>query len=270
LSQVREWLLLCDAVGGLRGTTLPGIIEYRSLVWIGRDNVPPLPESVMNSDIGRALQSVEADLQCRSQKRHREVRNITCRSVELTTLSQQSDIQTESWGLFSARFSRSTQKAGFPRTLAGYLNGALCEMTENALLHSNAPIPIIVGYHVSNGFAQFCVDDIGIGVLASLRSCPAYEYLKTDTEAIRKALQEGVSRFGHERGGLGFKQVFRAVASEYGMLRFRSGEGCIVVDGTDCGADKGDESFVPPLPGFHVTVSCCLGGPPRAVTMRTV
>jgi anti-sigma regulatory factor (Ser/Thr protein kinase) len=250
--------LVRATVAGLRQTTLPGIIEYRSLVWDGRDNVPPLPPAVMNSEIGGALHALEIHLQKNSGERPEETRTIACRAVEFTMLTQRNDILARRWELFAARFNRSAQKAGLPRVTAGHLHGALAEMAENALIHAKTSFPIVVGYHVSSGFAQFSVIDIGIGVLASLRSCPAYAYLKTDTDALRTAMQDGVSRFGYEHGGLGFRPVFKAVAAQYGMLRFRSGQGCIVIDGTHCTADKGKELFVPLLPGFHVTVSCSL------------
>ena len=114
----------------------------------------------------------------------------------------------------------------------------------------------VAGHAALDGFAQFCVADTGIGILASLCSCPEYAWLQRHNSAIRKALQDGVSRFGLRRGGMEFREVFKAVASQWGLLRFRSGEGCIVIDGTDCAADKGSELFLTFLPGFQVTISC--------------
>jgi anti-sigma regulatory factor (Ser/Thr protein kinase) len=214
----------------------------------------------MSSEIGRALLAVELHSDMQPSKAPSDERNINCREVEFSLLKGWSDVQTQPWRLFTTRFSRSAQKAGFDRLTAGHLHAALAEMVDNALLHSNAQLPIVVGYHILKGFAQFSVADSGIGVLASLHQCADYRDLTTDVEAIRKALQDGVSRYGHQRGGFGFRPVFKAVASQWGLLRFRSGQGCIVIDGNNCSADEGKEFFTPPLRGFHVTISCCVDG----------
>jgi anti-sigma regulatory factor (Ser/Thr protein kinase) len=250
--------LVRAAVRKLRRATLPGIIEYGSLAWNGRDDIPSLPPAVMNSPIGQAWSKFDAHLR-HDPPWERETRTVACRPVEFTALRNKEDIEGEAWQLFAVRFSRSAQRAGFSRTTAGHLGGALAEMADNALVHSNARFPIVAGYHVLNGFAQFSVIDTGIGVFASLHACPDYSYLKTDVDALHKALHDGVTSLGHQRGGFGFRPVFKAVAAQWGALRFRSGQGCLVIDGTDCSADKGAESFVPFLPGFHVSISCCLG-----------
>ncbi len=243
------------AVGRLRQATLPGIIAYRCLAWSGMCNLPGLPEAVIRSEVGRALSAIERPAGSAILRGRQDVRDVDCRRFEFISLKEKSDIQSRHWQLFVTRFHRSSLRAGFHRFTAGHLHGALGEMADNALSHSNAEFPIVIGYHVLAGFAQFCVADVGIGVLASLRQCPDYADLKTDVEAIRKALQDGVSRYGHQRGGCGFRPVFKAVAAQWGLLRFRSGEGCLVIDGTDCSADKAKESFPPFVPGFHVTVS---------------
>jgi hypothetical protein len=98
--------------------------------------------------------------------------------------------------------------------------------------------------------------DVGRGVLTSLRSNPAYQHLQADKDAIREALHDGVSRYGPNRGGLGFRQVFKALLDQWGYLRFRSGNGSITMDGSDLDADKGEARYPPSLPGFQVTVCC--------------
>jgi hypothetical protein len=113
--------------------------------------------------------------------------------------------------------------------------------------------------------ALFTVVDAGIGILASLRSQPAYQHFQVHLEAIRAALHVGVTRFGPGQGGFGFADVFKSLATDSGLVRFRSGEGCISMDGTDLDADtKGNETFPPALPGFQVTVCCRRGaGDPK-------
>jgi hypothetical protein len=52
-------------------------------------------------------------------------------------------------------------------------------MTRNALEHAEAPIPALVGYQAVDGAACFSVVDVGMGVLASLSSHPAYGTLSS-------------------------------------------------------------------------------------------
>lgn len=244
------------AIASLNATTLPAIIQYKCLAWTLNIDLPPLPQEIVDSDIGKAFCSIESLLQSGQELRPTHIPTIDSRSVEFTALTAKADLETQSWQLFEARFNRSAQQSGFSHSIADLLQGALYEMAENALLHSNTRSPVTVGYRALDGFAQFCVADTGIGILASLCSSPDYAWLQRHNKAIRKALQDGVSRFGTQRGGMGFREVFKAVASQWGLLRFRSGEGCIVIDGTDCTADKGSELFLPFLPGFQVTISC--------------
>jgi hypothetical protein len=140
------------------------------------------------------------------------------------------------------------------------LQAAMHEMTDNALDHAEAIIPVLVGYQVTPGIALFSVVDVGRGILASLRSNPAYQHLQQDKDAIREALRDGVSRYGPNRGGLGFRQVFKALLDQWGFLRFRSGNGSITMDGDDFDADKGEARYPPSLPGFQLTVCCRTSG----------
>jgi hypothetical protein len=132
---------------------------------------------------------------------------------------------------------------------------AMSAMTENALLHANSNLVVLVGYQLLDHAALFTVADLGRGVLASLRSSPKFEYLANSRDALRLALCDGVSRLG-QGNGYGFHQVFKALANQFGTLRFRTGNVCIVMDGTEFEADLGTESYPEPLPGFQVTVCC--------------
>src|SRR5262245_19264680 len=109
-------------------------------------------------------------------------------------------------------------------------------MTENALLHAESRPGVLVGYRMLERAVLFTVADLGIGVLESLRSSAEYRHLQHPREALRLALREGVSRLG-PGNGLGFHQLFRALADQFGTLRFRTGNVCITMDGQDFGAD---------------------------------
>jgi two-component sensor histidine kinase len=116
-------------------------------------------------------------------------------------LHGEDDLACEEWNLFATRFDASARSVGLTFDAAAKLQLALYEMAENAVLHSEAP-SILVGYHASSGKALFCVVDVGIGVLASLRKNPAFGGVQLHNEVIRAALQDGAtSRLPAEGGG---------------------------------------------------------------------
>lgn len=245
----------------LQAVTLPAIMEYECLRWVkGEQRIPSLPNKVANSEIGKALRAVKSELGLQKigpPKKPR--RTIEPQPVEFMVVANSQELEANDWGIFEARFNRSAYSVDFTRSQADKLQGALFEMVENALIHAASPIPVLVGYRVLRGIAQFSVVDVGIGVLASLKSCPDYQHIQLHKDAIREALRDGTSCQGYGQGGLGFREVFKALTAEWGQLRFRSGEGCVMMDGTNCDADKGKEHFPPFLPGFQVTITCRTG-----------
>lgn len=244
-------------VSSLQGATLPGFVEYRCLLRSKKDLVPPLPPAIISSTIGMAFEALRPSHAIRTGMS--SLRRIDMLPAEFYLMKSEADLEDENWKAFTIRFARSAQGVGLDRTAAGGLRGALLEMTDNSILHAKSDSPTLVGYRVLDGFAQFCVADLGMGVLKSLRSCADFSYLQYDHEAIREALKDGVSRMGKNRGGMGFREIFKALSAQWGQLRFRSGQGCLTMDGTDLDADCLDEDFVAQLPGFQVTVSCRTG-----------
>lgn len=259
-------------VSGLRHATLPGLLEYGCLrAQFGHEVIPPLPPAVLSTSLGESLDSIPSPLGTRTgtQAIARPAR-VDTKNVEFFSIASEDEMgndppddQWTPWQLYAIRFSRSAQAAGFTKTVADGLMGALYEMTRNALEHAESPHPTLVGYQAESGVALFCVADAGRGVLASLRSCTDYSHLTKHDEAISTAIQEGTSRKGYRNGGLGFRQVFRALAEFNGHLRFRSGDACLQIVGTDCGPNRGDFHGTPTLSGFQVTV-CCRTRPPEA------
>jgi anti-sigma regulatory factor (Ser/Thr protein kinase) len=255
--RLENGLEIGSAVAALRGATLPGIVEYRCLRRASNGQVPALPEAVMASVLGQAFRTLRpASNRQEGSASHKSVRRIDTLPAEFYLIETETDLQTEEWRLFTIRFSRSAQGVGLTKTVAEGLRAALREMAENAVIHSQTTHRILASYRTLDGFAQFCVADVGIGVLNSLRGCPDFQYLRFDYEAIKEALRDGVSCSGRKGGGMGFREIWKALAEEWGILRFRSGEGCIMMDGSGLDADHSREEFVPRLPGFQVTVSC--------------
>ena len=160
------------------------------------------------------------------------------------------------WSNFCHRFELAAREVGFSKDAAINLHSALFEMAENAVIHSRTPVAPLVGYEVGSKRAMFTVADVGIGVLESLRSIRQYASLTEDVDAIQLAMQNGVTSRQDGSGGTGFNSVFKALAEQWGHLRFRSGNGCITMDGTHLQANKCRRHFPLPMRGFQVSVCC--------------
>jgi len=241
--------------------TLAGLLEYGCLRYAEPGLVPVLPDSIYESELGRALQRVPSllgvGLTCAPKAL---IRNLDIQSVEFQLLGPVEALDTDvQWQSFLARFERSARAAGFTSLAASKLQSAFFEMSENALLHSGSPVTPLVGYAVADATAQFCVVDVGIGVRASLLQNPRYANLSDDVEAVQLALQTGTTCRRDELGGLGFQSVFKALAEQWGELRFRSGNGCISMDGKGVSADQCRRHRPPRIPGFQVSVCCSAG-----------
>jgi len=253
-----------SVVSNLETATLPALLEYGCLRWATNAAVPRIPTTIWESALGKALFEVPSDIGLRSSGPQKsQLRQIDCQRVEFHKLDAQQGITDEAWKHFEIRFDRSAQSVGFSRKTAHRLQAALHEMAENALIHAETSVDILVGYAIEENTALFSVADVGIGVLASLRTHPAYQYIELHKDAIRAALYDGTTRFGPNSRGTGFRQIFKALAAQWGYLRFRSGNGCVTLNGTGLNADQGEETFPPPLPGFQVTVCCRTAAPPE-------
>lgn len=255
---------IAQFVNSVQNATLPGLLEYGCARW-HNDSLPSLPASVTDSPLGRALQEVRSELGLRMDgEQKRPPLTITPESQEFFVLEGDDPTTDQVWGEFLVRFRQSAKTVGFTHRKAEGIAAALGEMADNATLHAQSQTGAVVGYQVIDGAAVCCVADVGIGVLASLRENETYRNLRTHAEALRTALQDGATRYTSGEGGFGFRRVFKALAAMWGTLRFRSGQGCLTMDGSDFDADRGNEAFVLDRPGFQVTI-CCRSSdqPPR-------
>jgi hypothetical protein len=248
---------ITDVIEGLRYASLPGLVEYGCLRFAMREVFPPLPDQNVDSPLGRSLCSIQSELGLSvAGPRKTTVKDVSPREFEFTTISDESDTLGSDWENFLQRFERSAKEVGFSGESALNLQSALDEMATNAVIHSRARLPALVGYTVANNLAVFSVADVGRGIVASLTSNPKYAHLVEPVDAIGKALQTGVTCRIDDDGGFGFSTIFKALAESWGQLRFRSGNGCITMDGTDLAVDKSIRRFPPALPGFQVSVCC--------------
>jgi anti-sigma regulatory factor (Ser/Thr protein kinase) len=150
---------------------------------------------------------------------------------------------------------------GFSHTLAGSLTGAAGEIIDNVFQHSQTELPGLFGYQLSRRKVTFCVADLGVGVLKSLRQNPQYRHLMTSMDALQTAIAPGVSRF--DAGGYGFSTLLRSVAELWGKTRLRSGEAVLVFD-RETEERRKMHSYLPPFLGVQVSAICRLDPPKKS------
>lgn len=171
------------------------------------------------------------------------------------TFKSPDDVTGEGAEFFKTRFWKSAIQVGFARSIANYLAAGLHEMMTNAVQHSATSVAMLAGYAVYPKTAQFTVADMGQGVLSALTQSSRYAHVRLHGDAIRLALQPGVTS-DPGSGGFGFRDIFGALAEQWGIMRFRSGEACVVADGTGLNPQAGEIRPVAPLAGFQVSVTC--------------
>lgn len=157
---------------------------------------------------------------------------------------------------FFKRAERAAHSAGFSKKTASGICGAIQEMSDNVTQHSERIDSGLIGYRWLQGEFEFVVADSGIGILNSLRKCPAHSALADHGAAICLAL-DGNSRFGIGAGhGFGFRQLFVNLAGLHGSLRFRSGDHSVEIDGSSPGVAMARTAQQAIFQGFMLSAVC--------------
>jgi hypothetical protein len=168
------------------------------------------------------------------------------------------DAEETRWTGFSIEAKHSAETL-FPASLAGQLVGAVKEMYSNIFDHSGRSRTGLVAFAVHPSSFEVIVADRGIGVLESLRSNPAHASITSHGEALRRALEPGVSR--HPDGtlhGHGFERMFTGLLNCNCSLRFRSGTAAIQIDGRSTGNPTPIITDRSSCPGFIISIECHL------------
>jgi len=169
--------------------------------------------------------------------------------------SAYTDAEDTNWTGFGLKLQQALEREGLAHAIAGQILGATKELHSNIYEHSEKPRTGLVAFAVHDRSFEFVVTDRGRGVLDSLRTNPAHANLASHGEAIRLALQTGVSRHaGDPLRGMGFDRMLTGLANLNCALRFRSGDGAVTLDP---GSRHGMRPVVrqrPPLQGFFVSV----------------
>ena len=147
--------------------------------------------------------------------------------------------------------------SGLPQSVSGQLVAAMEELENNIHEHAEAPETGIIAYQAEPSVFEFVVADHGIGILHSLRQCPAYAALRDDGRALLAALRDGVSRHGSGiNHGYGFRQIFTGLVNLRGELRFRSGDHAVTMDGIKPEVATAKTAQKTPIDGFFASVRC--------------
>jgi hypothetical protein len=160
------------------------------------------------------------------------------------------------WTAFVKRAEVTARGLGFGADIAAGLAGAIQEMADNIVRHSEAPNSGIAAFTKTGDRFEYVVGDCGIGMLASLRKAPEFQSLRDDIEALPLAVTPGVSRFGRGSGyGYGFRAVFLPLRAANGMVRLRSGHAVLEMAGAGVHANQGKCSQRPAHQGVVVSVA---------------
>lgn len=151
---------------------------------------------------------------------------------------------------------KAAKNAGFGNASA-LLVAALGELIGNIVDHSQAAETGVAAFLAGPGLFEIVVADSGIGALSSLHQSSDYVALADEGQALAEMVEPGVSRFGADVGhGNGFRPIFERLADMHGLLRFRSGDHALTLDGQFGDRVARQISQRPRLRGFLAAVSC--------------
>ena len=92
----------------------------------------------------------------------RKIGLFKCRAANVSEATQ--------WTSFRVEAHKAALASGFPTQIVSRLMGAMGEIRDNVLEHSEAPATGMVAFSSSPGSFEFAVSDSGIGTLASLKT----------------------------------------------------------------------------------------------------
>ena len=147
------------------------------------------------------------------------------------------DHENPGWLAFLERFRRYGREAGLTAGFSDQLAGVAVEMEQNIHDHSGHASSGVVAFLSHKDVFEFVVLDFGSGVLDSLRTNEEFTNLSDHNAALLCAVGVRNSRYGTMTGrGFGFVDLMGAIANSRALIRLRSGDGLLAMDGT--GTDR--------------------------------
>lgn len=146
--------------------------------------------------------------------------------------------QNLAWHAFLRRLHGGVSKAHLSSGNCKAVAYAMIELAENVIEHSECPATGTAYYQQLTNRFEFGVADSGIGILSSLRRNPHYAFLDDDVSAIRRSIEDGVSRFEGQGRGNGFRTIFRVLRNSSAEAFIRSGSGGLKIHPRESGHDR--------------------------------
>lgn len=195
----------------------------------GQNNNPVLS----GRSISKQANVLAQALNLPSLKHSPQITSLAPRSFEfLRTPQMDEEFDIPNWYAFCKRLENAVSKAGFEKGYAQALAGTFEEMVSNVYEHCGRRNTGIAGYRQYGNEFEYVVSDAGIGVLASLQQNSDYNHILDSGQALATAVKDGETRHGKGSGhGVGFNRLLN-IAKRRSYLRFRSGDHCYVIDGT--------------------------------------
>ena len=114
----------------------------------------------------------------------------------------------------------------FKKGVLDGLEWALNEVADNVLIHAGGvPGWIQLAQQPKKGLIEFVVTDCGRGILSSLRE--GHPELRSDTEALEKSVEKGVTRDTNVGQGNGLAGTLRIAIAAKGYVNLYSGSGLL-------------------------------------------
>lgn len=235
-------------LGGTFANRVGPIVEYELFRRHNRPELPPLTEhsdSLIVGQISRLLDGQASDSP-----------DLSLQSINVDAIAIPAALGVvTAWTAFVKRAEATARAVGFADSVAAGLAGAIRELADNIIQHSEAPTSGIAAFARTDDRFEYVVADSGIGMLASLRRAPEFRSLRDDMEALPLAVTPGVSRHGRGIGyGYGYRAVFLPLRAAHGAVRLRSGEAVLEMGGFGPRPDQGTCSQRPYHQGVAVSV----------------
>jgi len=235
-------------LGRLFADRVGPIVEYEFFRRYNRPDLPPLAEhsdSFIASHVKKLMDGQTP-----------EHANISLQPVSADAIAIPPALgAVPAWTAFVKRAEVSARALGFADSVAAGLAGAIRELADNVIQHSEAAVSGIAAFSQTTGTFEYIVADSGIGMLASLRRASEFRSLRDDLEALPLAVTPGVSRHGRGIGyGYGFRAVFLPLRAANGSVRLRSGGAVLQMAGIGPRPDQGTCSQRPYHQGVAVSV----------------
>lgn len=248
-------------LGMFDGISMPGAIELFSIAARSIEGAPLRHEIRVAAKDG--VQPWYDIVGAWNEASQRGTKGFETQSVEFRRIGDGpgGEMEELEGSLFEQRFRRSIAEGGFSPEAANWMARVFHEMIDNVSQHSGpsgASASAIAGYQVLPDYFAFSVSDLGWGFHKSLTRSPDWSHIADDGEALLAVIQKSASSRVGEGEGMGFKELFKALADRGALIRIRSGISLARVVATSTGREA-ELSTMGFAQGVHVSVCCQLG-----------